>query len=158
VSAKRQAVKYSPPKRRRRMHATSAQIARATRIGLVATVIATIADLVLAALLRSILDVPGGFTPLQVGPVSFMVLAAGVTGVIVFDLLALYSARPHHWFRITAAVVTLLSLASPLSLLLTDPPRVPGTSGVNVAAAIVLHLVPPLILVGLLRRRSGIPA
>ena len=130
-------------------------LAKVIGAGAVAVVLAAAANLLLAALARSVLGIPDNFTPLEIGPVSFVTLAAGIAGVGVFVLLVLFTARPLRWFTRVAVATALVSALSPLSLLFGRS-RVPSTSGRAVAAAVLLHLVAAAVMIVWLRRRSGV--
>jgi Family of unknown function (DUF6069) len=129
-------------------------VGRLVGIGLLAVLLAVVVNVILARLAAGLFDAPPGFAPLRGGAVVFLTVTATALGVAVFIVLVLTTRRPGRWFRVAAYGTALVSCASPVSLLLSDPPRVAGVTGPLVAGLIPLHLAPALILVGLLCRRG----
>jgi hypothetical protein len=143
------------PERPRHRHPDGRpDVSRLVGVGLLAVLLAVVVNVVLARLAAGLLGAPPGFAPLRGGAVVFLTVTAAALGVAVFIVLVLTTRRPGRWFRVAAYGTALVSCASPISLLLSDPPRVAGVTGPLVAGLIPLHLAPALILVGLLCRRG----
>ena len=82
--------------------------------------------------------------PMGLGPVVSVTIIGVVGAVIVYALIGRFSRRPIRLFTIVAAVVLVLSFASPLSI--------PGAGAGYIAALELLHITTAAIAVGLLTR------
>jgi hypothetical protein len=129
-------------------------LGRLVGIGLLGVLLAVVLNVVLARLAAALAGAPPGFLPLRGAGVVFLTLAATGLGVALFILLVLTTRRPGHWFRVAAYGVALLSCLSPISLMLSDPPRVQGATWPLVGALLPLHLAPAVVLAELLARRG----
>ncbi len=115
-----------------------------------ATLLAALASAAVNAVLRAVavavLDIPQpGFHPLALGPVLTSSVVGAIGAGLVFALLVRFVRRPVRVFRLLAAVVFVLSLSGPLSLL----GRFPGADGATVAVLALMHVVVAAISVAL---------
>jgi hypothetical protein len=129
-------------------------LGRLVGIGLLGVLLAVVANVVLARVAAALLQPPPGFLPLRGSSVVFLTVAATAAGVALFLVLVITTARPGHWFRVAAYGTALLTCLSPISLALSDPPRVPGATWPLVLGVLPLHLAPAAILAELLARKG----
>jgi hypothetical protein len=128
------------------------RIAAATAL---ATVAATLANLVLRAIAVAVLDIPQPeFEPLQVRAVIVSTVGGVIAAGIVFAIVVRLARDPARAFVIIAAVALLLSLYAPLSLGLADPPEDPGTDAGSVGTLMLMHVVAAAIAVPVLISRA----
>jgi Family of unknown function (DUF6069) len=128
------------------------RIAAATAL---ATVAATLANLVLRAIAVAVLDIPQPeFEPLQVRAVIVSTVGGVIAAGIVFAIVVRLARDPARAFVIIAAVALVLSLYAPLSLGLADPPEDPGTDAGSVGTLMLMHVVAAAIAVPVLISRA----
>jgi len=89
---------------------------------------------------------PGGGPVQRVGPIAVAVgpLVAGLCGWALLALLERRTARPRRTWTITALVVLVLSLVTPIS---------GGVGPASTATLLTMHLVVGAVLIALLPRR-----
>jgi hypothetical protein len=150
------AAEPAEPGRRSRLRYADGRpdLGRLVGVGLLGVLLAVVANVVLARMAAVLAGAPPGFPPLRGSAVVFLTLTATALGVALFLILVLTTRRPGHWFRLAAYGTAVLSCLSPLSLALSDPPRVPGATWGLVVALLPLHLAPAAILAELLARRG----
>ena len=83
-----------------------------------------------------------GSGPITLAPVVVSSLIGAVGAVLVFVIVALLAQRPIRTFRIVAAVVLVLSFATPLTI--------PGAPLSMVLALEFMHVVAAVVIVGIL--------
>ena len=129
-------------------------LGRLVGIGLLGVLLAVVVNVVLARVVAALLHPPPGFVPLRGSSVVFLTVAATAAGVALFLVLVITTNRPGRRFRVAAYGTALLTCLSPISLALSDPPRVPGATWPLVLAVLPLHVAPAAILAELLARRG----
>lgn len=114
--------------------------------------VASIGNLIIYALARAGGALPDSVVMPMNGqplPAAAVVLStvAGVAGATaVYALLGRFTRRPITIFRIVAAIVLVLSLASPFGIA--------GAGGAYVAVLLAMHFVTAVVAVGLLTTRA----
>ena len=89
-----------------------------------------------------LVDSPTGREPLGLKAVLFASVMGAVGAAVVFALIGQFSRRPIRAFRIVAAVVLVLSFATPLTI--------PGAPLSMVLTMELMHVVAAAVIVGLL--------
>ena len=84
----------------------------------------------------------GGESPLTVGMVAIASVVGAVGAAVVFTVIGLFVRRPVRLFRTVAAVVLVLSFATPLTI--------PGAPLSMILSMEVMHVVAWAVIVGLL--------
>jgi hypothetical protein len=107
--------------------------------GAVAGVVATAANLAIAAVARSAFDVSDDFQPLTPGPIVLWTVLGALVGAAGWRLLANRSAGSRALLNTLVPVVVVLSFVPDVLLLVTD--AVPGTSTAAVLSLMALHVV-----------------
>lgn len=128
---------------------------RLARAGLIAAILATIANLLVSSLIPALFGfalefaIQGPGSPVQPLP-AFMVLMATIvptTGaVLLLALLNRLTARPRRIFRIIAVVTLLLSLGGPLTV---------GAPLSVTLTLVAMHVLTAAIITGVLTRSSS---
>ncbi len=118
------------------------------RAGLAAIVAAVMANLIALVLLRTVLDLPTDFPPLQFGPIALFTAIGVALGVAVFAIISRMARQPVRTFWIVALVALLVSLV-PNVLLMLNPAAapVPGGSTLAYAALSVFHVIAAFVSV-----------
>lgn len=83
-----------------------------------------------------------GSGPITLAPVIVSSIIGAVGAVMVFTIVALLTRRPIRTFRIVAAVLLVLSFATPLTI--------PGAPLSMILALELMHVVAAVIIVGIL--------
>jgi hypothetical protein len=117
--------------------------------GAAAVIASALANSVVAALLRGVLDVPTGFAPLQAISVLSLTIVGVIVAVLVFAAICRLSARPVRLFTIVASVALVLSWAAPLAAYFAN--AFPGTNASRIVGLMVLHAIAGVITIALLR-------
>lgn len=115
--------------------------------GLVATVLAVLLNLAVGLGLRAALGVSDKFLPLTPGAIIFFTLLPSIGGVVLFLIV-----RRIRVFAIVGFGLAVVSLIAPLGLLGADATQWEGLTTGAALALVPLHLLPALVLVGVLRR------
>ena len=122
---------------------------RLLAVGAGAVVASTIANILIARALASLLQVPAAFTSLQPGPVGSLTVL-GVTGaVLVFAALTRLRPDPVRAFTVVATIGLVISWAPDLALYAAGAP---GTTVAGILSLMSLHVVAAAIAVFLLGR------
>jgi hypothetical protein len=117
--------------------------------GAAAVIGSAIANSAAAAVLRSVLDVPAGFSPLQATFVLSLTIVGVTAAVLVFAAICRLSARPVRLFTIVASVALVVSWAAPLGAYFAN--AFPGTTASRIAGVMALHAIAGVITIVLLR-------
>jgi Family of unknown function (DUF6069) len=117
--------------------------------GAAAVVASAVANSVVAALLRGVLDVPAGFAPLQAISVLSLTIVGVIAAVLVFAAICRLSLRPIRLFTIVASVALVISWAAPLAAYVAN--AFPGTSASRIAGVMSLHAIAGVVTIVLLR-------
>lgn len=125
-------------------------LGRIVRVGAIAIAAAAVANVVVWALAKAILDIDDDFQPLETValPIVSTVVWLGL-GVGALVLLVRFARRPIERFRQVAVVGLLISFFFLLSLRGQE-----GTNAAGIATLIVMHLVAFAIAVPLLTTRT----
>lgn len=123
---------------------------RLVAVGVGTVLASAIVNVLVALALASALQVPVGFTPLRPSSVASLTVSGVVGAVVVFALLARFSANPVRTFRAVAVAVLVVSWAAPL--LVWAFHAFPGTSGPAVLSLMALHAIAAGLSVLLLGR------
>jgi hypothetical protein len=124
------------------------RIAAATAVAVVA---ATAANVLLRALAIAVLDIPQPeFEPLALRAVILSTVGGVIAAGVVFAITTRLARDPVRAYLIVAVVALVLSLYSPLSLGLEDPPENPGTDAGSVGTLMAMHVVAAAISVTVL--------
>ena len=124
-------------------------------VGGVLVVAATAANVVLAMLLRTALEVPAGFTPLAAPAVISMTVAGMIGATVLFGWMAGTRPDPRGAFVRIALVALVLSWLPDLGIWVTGV--FPHTTGGGIISLMALHPVAAGIAIGILYR-FGAPA
>ncbi|MDX1615445.1 MAG: DUF6069 family protein [Candidatus Promineifilaceae bacterium] len=130
----------------------SAQIDRSRIwwVGLLAVLIATVANVVLAIVARAVLDISPDFNPLAGNSTVILLTVIGVgLGVIIFYLVSGRSAQPVQTFRSIVLIALLLSFLPDIGMLIAD---LPGATVVSVTTLMIMHVVAAVICYQMLVR------
>ncbi len=136
----------------------SAALGAIARRGALAALVAALLNVVVSRIAATLLDVPGDYGPLQVGPVATFTIVAVLAGTGVYALLTRRTAQPDRVFRIVAWTFAAVSALPTVLLLVTDQPMIEGSQpavGATVAATVLLHAIPAAVIVAFLTRTSG---
>jgi len=95
-----------------------------------------------------LVDTPGGKQAIGLAAVIFATAIPIILGGVVLALLARFTRAPRQIFLVLAAILTLLSLISPLTI--------PDAPGDMKATLIVMHIVAAVVGVGALLRLSRV--
>ncbi len=118
------------------------------RTALLAAGIAAAVNLVLALILRAVVDPPDGFDPFDPGGVVVFTAVLVLLGFGLLALLARFTADPVRIFSIVAIAFSLVSILAVLGL----AEEFPGTTPIHQAAVAVLHVAPLATVLPLARR------
>jgi Family of unknown function (DUF6069) len=122
---------------------------RLVAAGAAAVIASAVANSVVAALLRGVLDVPAGFAPLQAISVLSLTIIGVTAAVLVFAAICRVSVRPVRLFTIVASVALVISWAAPLAVYFAN--AFPGTNASRVVGLMVLHAIAGVVTIALLR-------
>jgi hypothetical protein len=121
-------------------------------VGLLAVVAAVAINLIVGLSLRVALGVDSRFLPLTPGPIVFFTVIPTVLCIPFYQLLRVFTRRPDTVFTVIAVVLTVLSLAAPLSLLGASSADWVGLTKTAALALIPLHLLLVAVMVFALTR------
>jgi hypothetical protein len=125
-------------------------------VGLMAIVLATIANVIVRAIALPFITVPPEFMPVSIAMPAIIFTIGGVlAAVIVFAIVGRFSRQPARTFTIIAVVALLLSLV-PNVMMLIDPASAPFPGG-NLGSITVLmiqHIVAAVIAVWVLTTQA----
>ena len=122
---------------------------RLLAVGAAAVIASALANSVVAALLRGVLDVPAGFAPLQAISVLSLTIVGVIGAVLVFAAICRLSARPVRLFTIVASVALVISWAAPLAAYFAN--AFPGTNASRIVGVMSLHAIAGVITIAMLR-------
>ena len=117
--------------------------------GAAAVIASAVANSAVAALLRSVLEVPSGFAPLQAISVLSLTIVGVIAAVLVFAAICRLSARPVRLFTIVASVALVISWAAPLAVYFAN--AFPGTNASRIVGLMALHAIAGVITIAVLR-------
>jgi glucan phosphoethanolaminetransferase (alkaline phosphatase superfamily) len=104
---------------------------------------------VVAAVLRGVLDVPAGFSPLQAISVLSLTIVGVIAAVFVFAAICRLSVRPVRLFTIVASIALVISWAAPLAVYFAN--AFPGTNASRVVGLMTLHAIAGVVTIAVLR-------
>ncbi len=105
---------------------------------------------------KSAVDVPAGFEPFDWGPIFFATLIGVLGGALVYAALVRFiGERANRVFTWLAYSLMVLSLATPVILLQSNPPQYPGTTPLTAAALEIMHVVTAVSTVVFLTRKRA---
>jgi hypothetical protein len=119
-------------------------------VGAALAVVATAADVIVAAALGSALKVPAGFSPLTLPSVMSMTIAGMIGATVVFGWLARVRPDPRAAFVRIALAALILSWLPDLGIWATGV--FPHTTGAGILSLATLHVVAAACAVGILYR------
>jgi hypothetical protein len=117
--------------------------------GAAAVIASAVANSVVSAVLRGVLDVPAGFAPLQAIAVLSLTIVGVIAAVLVFAAICRMSVRPLRLFTIVASVALVISWAAPLGAYFAN--AFPGTNASRIVGVMALHAIAGVITIVLLR-------
>ena len=126
---------------------------RVGRAALGAALISALANVAIGSVLRRGLAIDSAFAPLTPGPIVVFTVALTLIGGAVFGVMSRRrQADAVPRFTVVAVIVTIVSLAAPLSLLGATEAQWPGVSPTAAFALMPLHLLAATVLVLTIRR------
>jgi len=117
--------------------------------GAAAVIASAVANSAVAAVLRGVLDVPAGFSPLQAISVLSLTIVGVVAAVLVFAAICRLSVRPVRLFTIVASVALVISWAAPLAVYFAN--AFPGTNASRIVGLMSLHAIAGVVTIAVLR-------
>jgi hypothetical protein len=123
---------------------------RLVKYGLLAVLVAVIANALVRIVVLSVVTAPAGFWPLGWGPVIASTAVGAVGATIVYGVITRVSHRPNRTFTVVAAVALVLSFVSFVS----PPPVLAAAPASMLAALAVMHVVGAVAIVGVLTRAT----
>ncbi len=117
------------------------------RRGAIALFGSVIANLVVWAILETVLDIPADFMPLDAFPIALFTALGAIAATIVYWIVRRISATPDHTFTIIAIVVLVLSIVPNVIMAVTpegSPFPFPVTA-TGMLALIIFHIVAALV-------------
>lgn len=130
---------------------TSIDHGRIWWVGLLAVVVAVVANLIVRAIVFAIWDLPAEFPPLQVGAIAFLTAVGLIAATAVFAVVARVASRPIRTYRIIGVVAFIVSILPNLGLA-ANPSAAPfpGGSSLTFLVLVIFHVVAAAIAIGLL--------
>ncbi len=121
-------------------------------VGLLAIVLATIANLIVRAIALSFITVPTEFLPLSTAMPAIIFTVGGVlAAVIVFAIVGRFTRQPARTFTIVAVIALLLSLVPDVMMLINPASALfPGGTVGSVVVLMIQHVVAAVIAVWIL--------
>jgi hypothetical protein len=119
-------------------------------VGASLAVVATAANVALAMVLRSWLQVPAGFQPLMTPAVSSLTIIGMIAATVVFAWTAQTRPDPIRAFLVIATVGLFLSWLPDLAIWVTAVFH--GTTGAGILSLMTLHVVAAACAVAILTR------
>jgi Family of unknown function (DUF6069) len=119
-------------------------------VGAALAVVATAADLILAMVLRSALQVPAGFSPLTAPSVASMTIAGMIGATAIFGWMARVRPDPRATFVRIALAALVLSWVPDLVVWVTGV--FPATTGTGILSLMTLHVVAAACALSILYR------
>ncbi len=123
---------------------------RLLAVGGAAVIASTIANVLVARTLASLLQVPAAFTPLQTVSVASLTVIGAAGAVLAFAALIRLRPDPVRAFIVVAAIALLVSWAPDLAVYAAG--AFPGTTAAGIASLMSLHVVAAGLAVFLLGR------
>jgi hypothetical protein len=117
--------------------------------GAAAVIASAVANSAVAAVLRGVLDVPAGFSPLQAISVLSLTIVGVVAAVLVFAAICRLSVRPVRLFTIVASVALVISWAAPVAAYFAN--AFPGTNASRIVGLMTLHAIAGVVTIAVLR-------
>lgn len=126
---------------------------RLVTYGLLAVLLASVANGLVRTIALTVVDVPLVF-PLWWEPVlaASAIGAAGAT--VVYGVITRVSKRPNRTFTVVAAFVFLVSFVGPVNALLSPPPELADAPWTVFATLAVMHVTAAVAIVGVLTRAT----
>lgn len=124
--------------------------ARLLGVGSVLVVAATVAEVLLAMVLRNVLGVPSDFSPLTAPAVATMTIAGMIGATVVFGWMARVRPDPRGAFVRIAIAALVVSWLPDLGIWVTGV--FPHTTGAGVLSLMALHPVAAALAIGVLYR------
>jgi Family of unknown function (DUF6069) len=119
-------------------------------VGAALAVVATAADVIVAMALRSVLQVPAGFSPLTVPSVASVTVAAMIGATFVFGWLGRVRPDPRAAFVRIASAALIVSWLPDLGIWVTGV--FPATTGAGILSLATLHVVAGALAIATLYR------
>ncbi|MCP4199545.1 MAG: hypothetical protein GY762_20545 [Proteobacteria bacterium] len=121
---------------------------RAWKVGIIAVVVAVIANVLFVALAKALFDLPEGYRSLELPAIAIFTALFSFIGVVVFVLLLRYTEDPIRIFRIVAIIALVVSILPDIALLAApaDSPMAGATVGA-VVVLIIAHLIAGAIMI-----------
>lgn len=123
-------------------------------VGAVLAITATAVDVILAMMLRGLLGVPAGFSPLTPPAVATMTIAGMVAATAVFGWMARVRSDPRASFVRISIAALVFSWLPDLGIWVAGV--FPHTTGAGIVSLMVLHPVAAALAIGILYR-FGLP-
>jgi hypothetical protein len=123
---------------------------RLLSVGATLAVVATAADLILATILRSALQVPVGFSPLRAPSVASMTIVGMISATAVFGWIARVRSDPRPTFVRIALGTLVLSWVPDLVIWVTG--LFPATTGAEILSLMTLHVAATACALSILYR------
>jgi hypothetical protein len=125
------------------------------KAGLVAVVLAVVANLAARGLLFALFPLPAEFPPFGLVPIA-MLTAVGVSlGVLVYGVISRVSRRPARTFTVVALIALVLSILPNLALLVNPnaiPFPFPGASSAAFGVLILFHVIAAAVTIAVMTR------
>jgi uncharacterized protein DUF6069 len=119
-------------------------------VGASLALVATVANVALAMVLRGSLQVPAGFQPLTAPAVASLTIVGMIAATVVFARIAQTRPDPTRTFLVIATVGLFLSWLPDLAIWVTA--IFPGTTGAGIVSLMALHVVAAACAVAILTR------
>ena len=123
-------------------------------VGIIAVIVAVIANIIWVLIAGLIFDLPTDFPPLEPGAIAIFTAAFSIIGVAVFWVIARLSQNPIRLFRIVAIIALLLSLIPDLAMLFNPSPGFENATMSAVLVLIVAHFIAAAIMIYALTTRT----
>lgn len=122
------------------------------KIGLIASVVSAIANLLLMLVTKPFLAVPDSFGPLAVPPIILWSVIGAFGAIGVYALVRKFSSDPHKVFLIIAMVVLVLSFVPDVLLINVTQGVFGGAGWGAIIVLIIMHVISFAIVVAMLRK------
>ena len=119
-------------------------------IALIAGIVATVIDLVIAAIATPIVHAPPDYPSFSFMPLMVGCVGGALAAAFVFSRIRHMSRLPARTFLIVAAIVLIASYALPIMPIVFPLPRFAGVNWGIAFALMIIHTVTAVIIVGIL--------
>jgi hypothetical protein len=129
------------------------RVGRLARAGAITCLVAAIATVIGAVILKAVLGIDAAFMPLSIPSVAFFTVFYGVAATVVYGIVVRRASDPRRTWAIVSVIAFLLLLIPDVGLLRgpAESPMGPVTPSA-VFALVCLHAIAaPIIVLGLLR-------